>query len=85
MERTGGEARCLVYQSLDSETFLGSGESTLTTRNCVNFRDAKHTWRRRRFTRSGNCRKNTVSISSGQLSRPYCGGGREGHRKLVAE
>ena len=41
MERTGGEARYQVYQSLDSETPLGSGESTRTTRNGVNFRNAR--------------------------------------------
>jgi hypothetical protein len=85
VERTGGEARCLVYQPLDSETPLGSGESTRTTRNGVNFRNAKDTWRRRRFTRSGNRRKDTVSIGSDQLSRPCCGAVREGHRKLIAE
>jgi len=50
VERTGGEARCLVYQSLDSETPLSSGESTRTTRNYVNFRNAKDTWCRSRFT-----------------------------------
>ena len=50
VERAGGEARCLVYQSLDSETPLSSGESTRTTRNYVDFRNAKDTWCRSRFT-----------------------------------
>ena len=50
VERTGGEARCQVYQSLDSETPLRSGESTCTTRNDINFRNANDTGRRRHFT-----------------------------------
>ncbi len=70
VERTGGEARYQVYQSLDSETSLGCGESTRTTRNGVNFRNAKDTGRRRQFTRSGNCRKDAVSVGRDQASRP---------------
>ena len=85
MDRTGGEAGRLINQSLDSETPLRSGESTRATRNCVDFRNAKNTWCRRRLTRSGNCRKDTVPIGSDQLSRPRCSAGRECHRKLIAE
>ena len=50
VERTGAEARCQIYQSLDSETPLGSGESTRTACDGVNFRNADDTGRRRRFT-----------------------------------
>jgi hypothetical protein len=43
VQRTGGETGRLVYQSLNGETPLGSGESTRTPRDCVNFRNASET------------------------------------------
>src|SRR6476660_5678894 len=85
VERTGGEARCQVYQSLDSETPFGPGESTRTTRNGVNFRNASVTGCRRQFNRSVNCRIDAVSVGSDQASRPCCGAVREVYRKLIGE
>src|SRR6266478_5088124 len=85
VERTGGEARCQVYQSLDSETPFGPGESTRTTRNGVNFRNASDTRCRRQFTRSGNCRIDAVSGGRDEASRPCCAAVREVHRKLIGE
>jgi hypothetical protein len=84
VERTGGEARCLDYQSLDRETPLGSGESTRTTRNCVNFRNSSQTGCRQ-VTRSRNCRIDAISIGCDQLTRPYCGAACEGYRELIGE
>ena len=85
VERTGSETRSQVHQSLDSKTPLRSVESTRTTRNGVNFRNAKDTGCRRHFTRPGNCRVDAVSIGGDQVSRPCCGAVRECHRKLIAE
>ena len=85
VERTGGEARYLVYQALDSETPLGTDESTRTTRNGVNFRDVKDTGRRSRCTRSGDRRIDAVSIGRGQASGPCSHPVREVHRNLIGE
>ena len=82
VERTGGEARSQVYQALDSETSLGCGESTRTTRNGVNFRNASDTGCRRHFKRSGNCRIDAVSIGRDQMSGPCGSAGREVYRIL---
>ena len=83
VERTGGQAGCQVDQALDREAPLGSGESTRTTRNDVDFRNAGDTGCRRRLTRSGNCRIDAVSIGRDQLSSSCCGTVRKGHRKAV--
>src|SRR5258705_7303937 len=85
VERTGGEARRQVDQSLDSETTLGSGESTRATRNGVNFRDGSETGCRSQVTRPDDCRIDAVSVGRDQLSRPGCGTIREVHRKLIRE
>jgi hypothetical protein len=78
VERTGGQAGYLVDQALDREAPLGSGESTRTTRNGVDFRNAGDTGCRRRLTRSGNCRIDAVSIGRDQLSSSCCGAVRKG-------
>ena len=70
VERTGGEARRQVHQSLDSETTLGAGESTRTTRNGVNFRDGSETGCRGHVIRPGDCRIDAVSIGRDPMSRP---------------
>jgi hypothetical protein len=73
VERTGGQAGYLIDLALDREASLGSGESTRTTRNGVDFGNAGDTGCRRRLTRSGNCRIDAVSIGRNQLTRPCCG------------
>lgn len=85
MERTGGEGGCQIDQALNSETPLGSRESTRTTRNGVDLRNASDTGRRGHFTGSGNGRIEAVSIGRDQAPRPCSGAVREGHGNLIGE
>jgi hypothetical protein len=84
VQRTRGETRRLVHQSLDGETSLGSSESTRAARNYVNFRNASQT-RCRQVTGSRNCGIDTVSVGRDQMTKPRCGAAREGHRKFISE
>ena len=80
VERAEGGKRYQVFQDLQNKAPLGSRESACATGNGVNFRDAKDTGCIRRFSRSGKCRIDAVSIGRDPMSRPCRSEGREVYR-----
>ena len=64
--------RYRACQALHDKAPLGRRESARATSNGVNFRDDEDTGRSRQFSRSGQCRIDTVSIGGDPMSRTRC-------------
>ena len=77
VERTGGDARDQVKQSLNGKAPGRASESTRATCNGVRFHDEGHIGVRRRITVSDEFSENVVPVGRDEEARSGCSIGRD--------